>query len=133
MSLRRGVGVVSNLNRGEGFYSPSVSRQSKENFPLRNKLIASASLVLATLSVAAAPMAASAQPHRHRVQVCGASRHAKNTGTVVGAVAGGLLGNAVSHHGAGGTIVGAGVGAVAGHQIARRNGSTHCHYEWRRD
>jgi uncharacterized protein YcfJ len=109
-----------------------VSRQSKENFPLRNKLIASASLVLATLAVAAAPMAASAQPHRHRVKVCGASNHAKNTGTVVGAVTGGLLGNAFSHHGAGGTIIGAGVGAVAGHQIARSNGSRHCHYEWRR-
>jgi len=100
---------------------------------LRNKLIASASLVLAALSLAAAPTAASAKSHRHRVQVCGASRHAKNTGTVVGAVTGGLLGNAISHHGAGGTIVGAGVGAVAGHQIARSNGSRHCHYEWRRD
>ncbi|HEV2530226.1 glycine zipper 2TM domain-containing protein [Phenylobacterium sp.] len=102
---------------------------------MRNKLIASASLVLATLSVAAAPLSASAQPHRHRVQVCGASQHAKNTGTVVGAVTGGLLGNAVSHGGGktGGTLIGAGVGAVAGHQIARSNGSTHCHYEWRRD
>jgi len=107
-----------------------------EIIPLRNKLIASATLALSALAVAAAPMAASAQPHhRHRVKVCGASRHAKNTGTVVGAVTGGLLGNAVSHGGGktGGTLIGAGVGAVAGHQIARRNGATHCHYEWRRD
>jgi outer membrane lipoprotein SlyB len=113
----------------------SVSPQSKENSPLRKKLIASVSLALAALSVAAAPMVASAQPHRHRVQVCGAGNNAKNTGTVVGAVTGGLLGNAVSHGGGktGGTIIGAGVGAVAGHQIAKSNGRTHCHYEWRRN
>jgi outer membrane lipoprotein SlyB len=113
----------------------SVSPQSKETSPLRKKLIASVSLALAALSVAAAPMVASAQPHRHRVQVCGAGNNAKNTGTVVGAVTGGLLGNAVSHGGGktGGTIIGAGVGAVAGHQIAKNNGRSHCHYEWRRD
>jgi uncharacterized protein YcfJ len=101
---------------------------------LRSKLIASATLVASALSVAALPMAADAQPHRHRVLVCGASRHAKNTGTVVGAVTGGLIGNAVSHGGGrtGGTIIGAGVGAVAGHQIAKHNGRDNCHYEWRR-
>ena len=98
------------------------------------KLIARCALVLAAASLSAAPLAAQAQPHRHRVLVCGASRHAKNTGTVVGAVTGGLLGNAVSHGGGktGGTIIGAGVGAVAGHQIAKHNGRNHCHYEWRR-
>jgi uncharacterized protein YcfJ len=96
-------------------------------------LIAPATLALAALSVAAAPVAAHAEHHRHKVLVCGASRHAKNTGTVVGAVTGGLLGNAVSHGGGktGGTIIGAGVGAVAGHQIAKHNGRNHCHYEWR--
>ena len=107
-----------------------------ENSDLRHKLIASATLALTALAAAAAPLAANAQPHhRHRVQVCGASSHAKTTGTVVGAVTGGLLGNAVSHGGGktGGTLIGAGVGAVAGHQIARHNGATHCHYEWRRD
>jgi hypothetical protein len=43
---------------------------------------------------------------------------------VVGAVTGGLLGNAVSHGGGktGGTIIGAGVGAVAGNQIAKGRG-----------
>lgn len=99
---------------------------------MRNKLIASAVLSLATFSAAAAPLLAQAAPHRHRVLVCGASRHARNTGTVVGAVTGGLLGNAVSHGGGrtGGTIIGAGVGAVAGHQIAKHNGRDHCHYEW---
>lgn len=99
---------------------------------MRNKLIAS-SLALASLSLAAAPMTAQAQHHRHRVLVCGASQHARNTGTAVGAVTGGLLGNAVSHHGGklGGTLIGAGVGAVAGHQIAKHNGRNHCHYEYR--
>lgn len=100
---------------------------------MRSKLIASATLVASALVVAAAPLAADAQPHRHRVLVCGASQHAKNTGTVVGAVAGGLLGNAVSSGGGrtGGTIIGAGLGAVAGHEIARSNGKQHCHYEYR--
>ena len=97
---------------------------------MRNKLIAFATLSLAAVSVAAAPMIAQAAPHRHKVWVChNAGRNARNTGTAVGAVAGGLLGNAVSHN-AGGTIVGAGVGAVAGHQIAKHNGKD-CHYEWR--
>lgn len=100
---------------------------------MRSKLVAPAALMLSALVVAAAPMTADAQPHRHRVLVCGASQHAKNTGTVVGAVTGGLLGNAVSHGGGrtGGTIIGAGVGAVAGHEIARHNGKSSCHYEWR--
>jgi uncharacterized protein YcfJ len=105
-----------------------------ERFHLRSKFIASAGLFASALTVAAAPKAADAQPnHRHRVLVCGASQHAKNTGTVVGAVTGGLLGNAVSHGGGktGGTLIGAGVGAVAGHEIARQNGREHCHYEYR--
>lgn len=101
---------------------------------MRNKLIASATLAAAALATAALPMAANAQPHRHRVQVCTSSRGARNTGTVVGAVGGGLLGNALTHGGGrtGGTIIGAGVGAVAGHEIAKHN-SRHCHYEWRED
>jgi uncharacterized protein YcfJ len=101
---------------------------------LRNKLIASATLMASALSLAAAPMVADAQPRGHRVLVCGASRSARNTGTVVGAVTGGLLGNAVTHGGGrtGGTIIGAGVGAVAGHQIAKQNGKRNCHYEYRR-
>lgn len=109
---------------------------------MRNKLIASATLLCSALAVATAPMVASAQEqhqeqhrehHRHRVKVCHTSRGHRNTGTVVGAVAGGLLGNALSHGGGktGGTIIGAGAGAVAGHEIAKRNGQQHCHWEWR--
>lgn len=45
----------------------------------------------------------------------------KTTGTVIGAVAGGLLGNAVAGHGVKteGTLLGAGVGGVVGHQVAK--------------
>ena len=45
----------------------------------------------------------------------------KNTGTAVGAIAGGLLGNAVAGRGAKteGALLGAGVGAVVGHQVAK--------------
>jgi uncharacterized protein YcfJ len=45
----------------------------------------------------------------------------KVTGTLLGALGGGLLGNAVSHHGGGGTLIGAGVGAVVGNNLARVN------------
>lgn len=42
-------------------------------------------------------------------------------GTIIGAIGGGLLGNAVASHGGkpGGTIIGAGVGAVVGNNLAR--------------
>lgn len=104
-----------------------------EKRPLRNKLIASATLALSALTMAAAPIVAQAQPHRHRVLVCSNPHRAGNTGTVVGAITGGLIGNAVSHGGGrtGGTIIGAGVGAVAGHQIAKQHAKHNCHYEWR--
>lgn len=103
---------------------------------MRNKLLARASLACAAIAVCAGPIAADAQTrHRHRVEVCTTSRGARNTGTAVGAVTGGLLGNALSHGGGktGGTIIGAGVGAVAGHQIAKHNAHRTCHWEWRYD
>lgn len=45
----------------------------------------------------------------------------KNTGTAIGAIAGGLLGNSVAGRGVKteGTLLGAGVGAVVGHQVAK--------------
>ena len=101
---------------------------------MRRKLIATATLVCSALAAATALPAAAQE--RHRVEVCRdvSSHGARNTGTVVGAVTGGLLGNALSHGGGktGGTLIGAGVGAVAGHQIAKHN-DTHrvCHYEYR--
>ncbi len=102
-----------------------------------NKFLATVTLACSALAVAAAPLAAQAEHHsdQHRVKVCRdvSSRGARNTGTVVGAVAGGLAGNALSHGGGktGGTIIGAGLGAVAGHQIAKHNDTkVKCHYEW---
>ena len=46
-----------------------------------------------------------------------------NTGTVVGGIAGALLGNGIASGGGktGGTIIGGLGGAVAGHEIAKRN------------
>lgn len=47
------------------------------------------------------------------------------TGTVVGAGAGGVLGNVVTHGSAVGTIGGAVVGGVAGHEIGRNGCRSH--------
>lgn len=113
----------------------SACEAQKEREPLRNKLIASATLAVSALSVAAAPLVAEArpQPRPQRVLVCPDVKSQANTGTVVGAIAGGLLGNAVARGGGrtGGTIIGAGVGAVAGHEIAKNNAKRNCRYEWR--
>jgi osmotically inducible lipoprotein OsmB len=49
----------------------------------------------------------------------------KTTGTVVGAGAGGVLGNVITHGSVIGTVGGAVVGGVAGHSIAAGN----CHRE----
>lgn len=51
-------------------------------------------------------------------------RFNKTTGTVAGAVGGGLLGNALVG-GTGGTLVGAAAGGVTGHELAR-NGRKRC-------
>ena len=101
---------------------------------MRNKLLATATLVLSALAVASAPIVADAKPHKkQKVLVCTTSRGARNTGTVVGAITGGLLGNALASGGGktGGTIIGAGVGAVAGHEVAKHNAKRTCHYVWR--
>jgi Ni/Co efflux regulator RcnB len=79
-----------------------------------NKTLAAVLLVTVAL-----PAAASASTR------CREARHDQQvTGTVIGAVAGGLLGNAVSHGGgrAGGTILGAVGGAVIGNQLASSSG-----------
>jgi uncharacterized protein YcfJ len=49
-------------------------------------------------------------------------------GTIIGAIAGGLLGNAVAGYGDRGlgTVVGAGAGALAGHAIARSDNHGYC-------
>lgn len=49
----------------------------------------------------------------------------KETGTVIGGVAGALVGNSISHHGPGGAIVGGLGGAVLGHEIAKSGCATY--------
>lgn len=78
---------------------------------------AAAAVMLATLS--AAP--ADARIFHHR-ETC------RTAGTVTGAVVGGVLGNAITHHSAVGTIAGAGIGGLAGHRIARNNCGHHYSY-----
>ena len=82
-------------------------------------------LFAAALTIGLGPSIAEARthhPHRTYARSC---RGSANTGALVGAVGGGLLGHAVSSHGAGGTLVGAGAGAVAGHQSAKSNCRRH--------
>ncbi len=55
----------------------------------------------------------------------------KTTGTVVGAGAGGVLGNVITHGSVIGTVGGAVVGGIAGHSIARSNCAYHRHYSYR--
>jgi uncharacterized protein YcfJ len=111
-----------------------VSQKLKETF-LRNRIIAKAALAAAALTVVATPLAADAKPphHQHRYLVCNtpsAVRRNANNGTVIGAVGGGLAGQAIGHNTTG-TLIGAGVGAVAGHQIGKRQAKRDCHYVYR--
>ncbi len=70
-------------------------------------------MALSLAAAAAAPTFAHASCHSR-----------KATGAVIGAVGGGLIGNALSHgNRRPGTLLGAGVGAVAGHAI----GGAGCH------
>jgi uncharacterized protein YcfJ len=74
-------------------------------------------LMIAGLAVAvAAPSAAGARTYCDQY-----AHNRKVTGTVVGALAGGVLGNVVAGHGARteGTVLGAGVGAAVGNNVAR--------------
>lgn len=100
---------------------------------MRNRLLAATLFAGPCLMLAAAP--ALAEHRSHRVLVCdGRVKHKTNNGTLIGAVAGGVLGNVVAGHGSKteGTVIGAGVGAVAGHQIAKKRARRgDCHYVYR--
>jgi uncharacterized protein YcfJ len=81
----------------------------------RTALVAGLVAALAIPSLAA-PVSASARTY------CEQRAHDRRVGgTILGAVAGGLLGNAVAHGGGktGGTLLGAGAGAVIGNNLAR--------------
>ncbi|HEX7852658.1 MAG TPA: glycine zipper 2TM domain-containing protein [Sphingobium sp.] len=62
---------------------------------------------------------------RHDADHGNCLRFNKTTGTVAGAVAGGLLGRALDGGGATGTLLGAGAGGLAGHSLAH-NGRKRC-------
>ena len=98
---------------------------------MKTKLIAAATLASTALAFTAVPLAVEA---RARVYVCDKNVKKKaNNGTLVGAVAGGVLGNVVAGNGAKteGTVLGAGVGAVAGHQIAKTKAKKSCRWVYR--
>jgi hypothetical protein len=86
------------------------------------KTLALAASALAVLSALAIPGVSQAR-HHYYYRCEEGRRHAATTGTIVGALGGALVGNALSHGGGktGGTLIGAGVGAVAGHEIAKNN------------
>ena len=97
---------------------------------MRNTMSAKLVVAASAASILAAPAIAEA---KQRVLVCDkrAVKSSSNTGTVVGAVGGGLLGNAIGGSTTS-TVVGAGVGAVAGHEIAKSNAKKkRCHYVYR--
>jgi uncharacterized protein YcfJ len=99
---------------------------------LRKTIIAKSLLAASAFLIAAAPIAAEAGP-RHRYLVCNTAsgvRRNANNGTLIGAVGGGLVGNAIGHNTTG-TLVGAGAGAVAGHEIAKSRAKRKCHYVYR--
>jgi osmotically inducible lipoprotein OsmB len=59
----------------------------------------------------------------------GCSGRSHNTGTVVGAVGGGLIGNAISHGSAVGVIGGAVAGGLAGNAISRSSDCNNGRYD----
>jgi uncharacterized protein YcfJ len=85
--------------------------------------IAATGLIAATVMPADA--SAATRRHHYTNKSC---RSAATTGTVIGAVGGGLLGRSLGNKGTGSTLLGAGVGGVAGHQIAKKNCKRHKAY-----
>ncbi|MGA7712760.1 MAG: glycine zipper 2TM domain-containing protein [Rhizomicrobium sp.] len=57
------------------------------------------------------------------------SGHGHSTGTVLGAVGGGLIGNAITHGSAVGVVGGAVAGGLAGNAIARDSNCSHRRYD----
>ena len=99
---------------------------------MRKMIIAKALMAASALTFVAAPIAAEAAP-KHRYLVCNtksAVRRNANNGTVIGAIGGGLVGNAIGKNTTG-TLIGAGAGAVAGHEIAKNRAKKKCHYVYR--
>jgi uncharacterized protein YcfJ len=97
--------------------------------------ILSATTMCVAVSVSAAPAMAAHHRHHHGYRheyrtaqrqdygCAEARRRSGNNGTVLGAVAGGVLGNQLAGSGSRttGTLLGAGGGALIGHQIGKSN------------
>ncbi len=100
---------------------------------MRKTILALAAAAV-TLPALVAPTAADARHHtRYRGyaysnQYC--HRRSGTTGTIVGAVGGGLLGHALVG-GTAGTLIGAGAGALGGRAIEKNNLGPRCHRYYR--
>jgi uncharacterized protein YcfJ len=83
--------------------------------------IALISGLAAAAAVSAAPLSADAACNK------------RTTGTVIGALAGGLLGNAVAGHGdrTAGTLIGAGAGGLVGNQVTKCGHARRAYYPQR--
>lgn len=90
---------------------------------MRRTLLAAVGLALAASSAAQARSGCEAYAHNRKV-----------TGTVIGAIGGGLLGSAVAGHGSKGTgaLVGAGLGAVVGNNLSRVSCDRRAYYRHHR-
>jgi uncharacterized protein YcfJ len=88
------------------------------------RILITTGLIAALAAPALAPTGAQAESCEQR------SHDHKVVGTLLGAVAGGFLGNAVARGGGrtGGTIIGAGAGAVVGNNLARTNCDHRAYY-----
>ena len=93
------------------------------------KIILALAAASMTLPVVALPTAADAHHQYYRGRAYSQSychRRSGTTGTIVGAVGGGLLGHALVG-GTAGTLIGAGAGALGGRSIERHNLGPRCH------
>ena len=98
------------------------------------KSFASIAVAFSALLAVSVPTLADAKPRTNKVWVCRNPQKAANTGTIVGALGGALVGSAIAGNDnkTGGAIIGAGVGGLTGRQVAKINAKHNCHYEWRR-
>jgi hypothetical protein len=91
------------------------------------RLMITASALAVLCVTAGAPDVAAARTHRHHEyqrHQRGCMHDKRRTGAigaVSGTVGGALIGNAITHGNAGGTLLGAGAGALAGNAIGRHS------------
>lgn len=90
--------------------------------------VAAAALVLSPLAADAATTVKT-----KKVWVCPKDpKDAAQTGTVLGALGGAVVGGAIAgkDNRLAGAVVGAGVGGLTGHQVAKQNAKKKCHWEY---